>query len=672
MKYNKAKRDSLRALTSEVLPYEVPVPFNTTAMYLFLRRIKFKWINDSSFSVAARNFSKPDKVWLDILFDGINFNIAEKGSLKIFSCGNSLTDRWFSSFNFETKNNNGKSRALSVPHPLSMLGMAYFINEYADSILYYVNRSNYSIRHPRRVAHIQLNQDQTFKELRDGEDIGVEQYNFEYEHVSTYFAYERYNNINRFYTSKEFQAYERKYSVLLRADISKCFDSIYTHTIGWVTNGQYFSKDRDVTQKTFGGKFDHYIQYLNHRETNGIIIGPEFSRIFAEIILQEVDIRVEASLKQKYNLLAGTDYDISRYVDDYFIFASDIQYAQKIEDTLASELLYFKLHLNDHKRQLLETPLESRVSVAKSRIRESISSRTTAKVEPQLDGTLRGSLSFAANKAILDYKAILIDTQLNHGELANTYLYEATSLLEKSLEKYSKYVQLLQERKETERLTQAKNTTISYTLSVIDVALFIYSSSPSVSHGIKLSRLVSTSLRYLESIEISYIQRQIFVDKIQQEIIAQLSSSRGKNFGVHTLNLVDCLFFLNPTADIDVVRSIINDSPPLNAFAVMTFLRCCNDQSGSGSLKSDLLNRAKTIIELGAKQKEYETERSILKLSLPSFKTLTDDELFSTTGISKTQLNSMRRSKSNPGMFAWDTGSHYHERLLLKSVQVVY
>ena len=42
MKYQKVTRDPLRALTSEMLPYEVPLPFNTATLYGFLRRIKWR------------------------------------------------------------------------------------------------------------------------------------------------------------------------------------------------------------------------------------------------------------------------------------------------------------------------------------------------------------------------------------------------------------------------------------------------------------------------------------------------------------------------------------------------------------------------------------------------------------------------------------------------------
>lgn len=45
-------------------------------------------------------------------------------------------------------------------------------------------------------------------------------------------------------------------------------------------------------KESFGSKFDSLMQRMNYNETNGILIGPEVSRIFSEIILQAVDAEV--------------------------------------------------------------------------------------------------------------------------------------------------------------------------------------------------------------------------------------------------------------------------------------------------------------------------------------------------------------------------------------------
>lgn len=45
-----------------------------------------------------------------------------------------------------------------------------------------------------------------------------------------------------------------------------------------------------------GVLWDKMMQEMNYNETNGIVIGPECSRIFAEVIMQYVDQMVEQQL----------------------------------------------------------------------------------------------------------------------------------------------------------------------------------------------------------------------------------------------------------------------------------------------------------------------------------------------------------------------------------------
>src|SRR5690606_30212828 len=113
----------------------------------------------------------------------------------------------------------------------------------------------------------------------------------------------------------------KKYNFLYKFDVSKCFNSIYTHSISWAILGKKFSKEIIGKEKeTFGSKFDTLLMDLNYNETNGIIIGPEFSRIFAEIILQSIDLTVLHRIEQQHNLKYKRDYEVFRYVDDYFVF----------------------------------------------------------------------------------------------------------------------------------------------------------------------------------------------------------------------------------------------------------------------------------------------------------------------------------------------------------------
>lgn len=87
--------------------------------------------------------------------------------------------------------------------------------------------------------------------------------------------------------------------------------SILTAFLG--SERQTFTKAHVNVFSTFAQEFDGVIRHGNHNETNGIPIGPEVSRIFAEILFQEIDRRV---MQELADLKFRQDYEFRRYVDD--------------------------------------------------------------------------------------------------------------------------------------------------------------------------------------------------------------------------------------------------------------------------------------------------------------------------------------------------------------------
>ena len=53
---------------------------------------------------------------------------------------------------------------------------------------------------------------------------------------------------------------------------------------------------QQIKSFNFEQDFDKFMQHVNYNETAGIAIGPEFSRIFAEIIFQSIDVKAEIKL----------------------------------------------------------------------------------------------------------------------------------------------------------------------------------------------------------------------------------------------------------------------------------------------------------------------------------------------------------------------------------------
>lgn len=115
------------------------------------------------------------------------------------------------------------------------------------------------------------------------------------------------------------------------------------------------------------------MQRSNYNETNGIVIGNEVSRIFAETIMQSIDSDLEKELESNYNLVYGKDYSIRRYVDDFFIFGKTNSTLELIQSRLVAKLRLYKLHLNDAKSIKRNRPFITNITRAKIDTQESIS-----------------------------------------------------------------------------------------------------------------------------------------------------------------------------------------------------------------------------------------------------------------------------------------------------------
>lgn len=359
-----------RVLLSDVLPYELPIIMSNRALYRFCVKHKIgynvkdniltwdKHIDPDSFEVLKLIFKPAFKDE-----EPIPMRSHEKANLDCYST---------IPFIFHILHKDTEFRALSLVHPAMQIGMVDFYNQYNSLLIHYCTRSNFSIRYPQRVASFFYYKDKLHNDLLGTKKDRIELFFNEYENLKTYFSYKKYTQIYRFYDDYRFQRAEKRFSHLLRFDIQKCFDSIYTHTIAWATQGgkQIYKKTFDGRDtSSFGGIFDTVMQRLNYNETSGIVIGPEFSRIFAEIVLQHIDRSLEYAMeKQDKGYKNGRDYQLYRYVDDYFLFYNDDLIKSKIVELLHRQLEEYRLKISREKTKEYEHPFITEISRAKIQI----------------------------------------------------------------------------------------------------------------------------------------------------------------------------------------------------------------------------------------------------------------------------------------------------------------
>lgn len=138
---------------------------------------------------------------------------------------------------------------------------------------------------------------------------------------------------------------------VFRADVAKCYASIYTHSIPWALHTKPVAKANKKYTKAnglYGNLLDDFCQSLQERQTIGLPIGPDTSFVLAEVILSSVDVLASEKLSKKFSGL--------RFVDDYEIACSSLNEAERVRLALQDALSEFELQLNPQKTGIVELP----------------------------------------------------------------------------------------------------------------------------------------------------------------------------------------------------------------------------------------------------------------------------------------------------------------------------
>lgn len=422
-------------------------------------------------------------------------------------------------FNFRVAHNLD-GRTLSVVHPRNQVAVANFYATHSALIIYHTSISEFSIRRPVSVSRYVYFKDKLHEERLDSV-AGLEEEDREYEQVGSYFVYRKYRNIHRFFESYQYHRSEKKYNAMVQIDISKCFDSIYTHSLPWSVLGKDQTKFKlNESKSTFAGRFDTLMQNLNHKETNGIVIGPEFSRIFAEIILQSVD---DDLLKQltKANLHHKVDYEIFRYVDDFFIFYNEESTQLKIFEALQQILKSKKLSINTGKIKYYQKPIITEITIAKERISALLNNEIdpACEEEPLVDPAeppkKKLVCAINANRLTIRYKAAIKEASVTYGDLLN-YTF---AIIENKIEKLFKtYVESDKSDRDRKRLSNAL-------LAIMEFAFFAYSASPKVNHTIRICRMIATSVDFVHAQGLPYEQKHLLFKYVHDNVMQQLEKN---------------------------------------------------------------------------------------------------------------------------------------------------
>lgn len=656
-----------RVLLSDMLPYELPLIFSNRYFYRFLVKNGIHVNGDKI--IWNENVSDGT---LQILAFILGANMSNMKVNGYVTCDDSSLKKNFQTipFSYRILHKPTKSRELSLIHPRNQILMVDFYDRYKSLMLYYCSLDKYSLRYPNKVACYFYYRDKLHKTLIGRKTDSLELFFNEYENLRTFFSYKRYNNIYKFYEDYRYQRAEKKFAHLLKFDIQGCFDSIYTHSIAWATGGgkDIYKESFRSEDNTFGSKWDRQMQLMNYNETNGIVIGPEFSRIFAEVIFQHVDSSVAHSLKkEKYDF--ERDYVCYRYVDDYFFFYNDEACRKKAIELFDEKLKEFKLAISAEKTHEFSRPFITDITRAKIRIDKlidnelqyhSVQNLTEENIEDEadtVDDNIESTLNLSLLETAIDdkdwlhfnsrkfnqtFKSILVECNVEAKDVINYTLSRLGNKLSSDIKKFDKNFKVLSRtmsnvdyteyHSKIQKAKQKKEDMIvAFMEELLDVTFFLYASNKRVNTTLKVINILNLIIIHLDNdyeikgenvVKYSDSARDIVFKKIQDELSLVL-----KTTSVEPNTQLETLFFLIINkqlrskyhfGNIELTRYLqrFAEDDSLNALSIIILLYYYGNESRYSSLKLKLVEKIK---------KKYKSESLDFKRKSAEFCILTLD-----------------------------------------------
>lgn len=178
----------------------------------------------------------------------------------------------------------------------------------------------------------------------------------------------------------------------LVADISRFYGTLYTHAIPWGLHTKAWAKanlnNAAVYDPSLGARLDKAVRKGQDNQTIGIPVGPDTSRIIAEIVAVSIDARVQAELK-----LAAES--IVRNVDDWYIGFDNAGQAEEAIAVLAAAARDYELEIHPEKTKVVNSATEVQ-AVWPTALRQSPISSKFSEQAKTIDHYFAQAFQFAA------------------------------------------------------------------------------------------------------------------------------------------------------------------------------------------------------------------------------------------------------------------------------------
>jgi hypothetical protein len=131
---------------------------------------------------------------------------------------------------------------------------------------------------------------------------------------------------------------------LLKSDLSRFYHSIYTHALAWAVHGKSVAK-KNKSYSLLGNRLDLLSRNGQDGQTIGVPVGPETSRILAELVGTAID--QDLLRESKVGM-----HDCMRFVDDFALGVSLREDAERVLSLLRRIAHSYELEINEEKTSI--------------------------------------------------------------------------------------------------------------------------------------------------------------------------------------------------------------------------------------------------------------------------------------------------------------------------------
>jgi hypothetical protein len=258
------------------------------------------------------------------------------------------------------------------------------------------------------------------------------------------------------------------------------------------------------------------------------------SRIFAEVLLQKIDVEVVNTLEDR-GFALGLQYQLCRYVDDFFVFAESESTASVVCEVVTDKLASYKLSVNESKLKRYDRPFlteKSKVIIEAGKALNRFIASMSHELEVGGDTCLMPQRIYRLDRFILSFcnevKLCCANNDCNYDEVAG-YLISALK---------NRAVRVMDSFGKANDDCQVYADALT---ALVDVALFLYSVAPSAGASYKLCAMIVMIARFADKnlADRAPSIKQLVFDRVSSILARWAVSSQARNFvDLESLNLL--------------------------------------------------------------------------------------------------------------------------------------